>query len=116
MAIQVVLLFVTLGLYSIYWYFVTLNELRKADTPDASSLITLIWTVVLVLSVLSTFGWFIAWWYFRVKYNTFLVRRTEITSLPKAAAMWFGVFFPPVLWFVVQRDLNRAAQQTLQAQ
>ena len=98
MIMQVVLMIVTLGIYAIYWFYVTLKELHIANDKDEGAGL---WTVLMLIPVL---GYFAAWHYASEcaefnggKYPTILI-----------FLIW--IVFAPIVWFMVQTDLNKAAE------
>ena len=97
MIMQVVLTIVTLGIYVIYWYYVTLSELHEANgkTEGAG-----MWTFLSIIPIASLF----AQWHHSSEYATFTNGK-----YPGIAIFILWIVFAPVVWFLVQSDLNRAA-------
>ncbi len=102
MMMQVVLMIVTLGIYSIYWFYQTSVEM-KAITKNEDASPTL-WTVLLFIP----FGCFYSFYCHGEIY--------EKISLDKINR-WFifilWLFFPAGVWFIVQSDLNKLASQSV---
>jgi hypothetical protein len=97
MIMQVVLAIVTLGIYTIYWYYVTLEEMQKANgkTEGAG-----IWTLLSIIPIANLF----AQWHYSFEYAEF-----NGGKYPGIAIFILWIVFAPVVWFLVQTDLNRAA-------
>ncbi len=96
--VQVILYIITLGIYGIYWYHVTLNELHIAngDTEGAGCL----WTILLFIP----FGGLFAVWHHSSEYAKFVDGKYSGILI---FILW--LVFSPVVWYLVQTDLNRAA-------
>lgn len=88
----------TLGFYSIYWYFATLEELQVAKGKEKSGcrIITLLFVPILGL---------IAYWKRSSEYAGFIDDK-----YPGIAIFILWLVFGPVAWFLVQADLNQAAK------
>ncbi len=99
MIVQVILAIVTLGIYTIYWYYVTLDELHKANGKIAGAGM---WTVLSVIPIASLF----AQWHHASEYAEFVDGK-----YPGIAIFILWIVFSPAVWFLVQMDLNRAAGQ-----
>ena len=99
MFVQVILVIITLGIYTIYWYYVTLDELHKANgrTEGAG-----MWTVLSVIPIASLF----AQWHHAFEYAEFIDDK-----YPGIAIFILWILFSPAVWFLVQMDLNAAARQ-----
>ncbi len=102
MWMQVVLMIVTLGIYSIYWFYVTSREMLDHQEKEGSAGL---WTFVLFVP----FGSFYSYWQHSKlvesvtgeRYNHWLIY-----------ILWF--FFTPATWFLTQRELNRIAERQAQ--
>lgn len=99
MFIQVILYVITLGIYAIYWYYVTLAELDIANGNTEGS--GCIWTVLLLIPIANLF----AWWHYSTGYARFVDDK-----YPGIAIFILWIVFAPAAWFLVQLDLNRAAR------
>ena len=97
MLMQVVLVIVTLGLYAIYWYYVTLKEMKIANGKDEG---VGLWTLLSVIPIANLF----ADWHYSFEYAQFNNER-----YPGIAIFILWIVFAPVVWFLVQSDLNRVA-------
>ena len=99
MFLQVLLCIVTLGIYCIYWFYATLKELHTGNgTPEKSSGL---WTLLLFIPIASLF----AAWHYSTEYATFVGGK-----YPGILVFILWLVFSPAVWFLVQSDLNRAAQ------
>lgn len=97
---QVLLMVVTLSLYSIYWYYATHRELHFANENESGNDL---WILLMFIPLVNLFA---VWHYCgqasaftKDKYPTFLM-----------FALW--VFFRPAVWFLTQRELNQASEQS----
>ena len=97
MVMQVVLMVVTLGIYAIYWFYSTLKELHIANGKDEGAGM---WTIFLFLPILNYF----AMWHYSSEYTAFATEKYPALLLFIA---W--LVFLPIVWFLVQTDLNKAA-------
>jgi hypothetical protein len=98
MIVQVLLFIVTLGIYGLYWYYVTYNELRQANGKDDSP--GCLWTILLLIPIANLFSY----WFHSFEYAEFIHDR-----YPGIAIFILWIVFAPVVWFLVQWDLNKAA-------
>ena len=102
MIMQVVLAIVTLGIYAIYWYYVSLDELHKANgKADGAGM----WTVLSIIPIAKIpIANLFAYWHQSSEYAEFTGGK-----YPGIAIFILWIVFSPVVWFLVQMDLNRAA-------
>ena len=99
MWVQVLLAIVTLGIYTIYWFYVTTEELHRANgNQDGGGCL---WTILYVIPIADLF----AFWHQGKEYDRFINGK-----YPGIAIFILWIVFPPVVWFLVQRDLNAAAE------
>ena len=97
MVAQVILAIVTFGIYTIYWYYVTLEELHLANgKPKSAGL----WTLLSVIPIAQYF----AQWHHAFEYSEFVGDK-----YPSIDIFILWIVFSPAVWFLVQSDLNRAA-------
>ncbi len=99
MIMQVVLAIVTFGIYTIYWYYVTLDELHKANGKAEGAGM---WTVLSIIPIANLF----AYWHHSFEYAGF-----TNSKYPGIAIFILWIVFSPVVWFLVQSDLNRVASR-----
>jgi hypothetical protein len=99
MFIQVILYVITLGIYGLYWFYVTFNEMSTANgkTEDTGCL----WTFLLLIPIASLFSL----WKHSMEYAEFVDNK-----YPGIAVFILWILFAPAVWFLVQLDLNRAAR------
>ena len=94
---QFIVYILTLGLYGIYWYYSTLEEMTRYRGERAESLL---WTIGTIIPIINLF----AWW----KHASTVDKLT--TGKYPTFLMWLlGVFFTPAYWIVVQLELNNMA-------
>lgn len=98
MLMQVVLLIVTLGFYSIYWFFQSTKELKSlANDSEAAPAL---WTVLLFIPPANIYSLY--------KHSE-LYEKVCSEKINKWILWVLWMFCSPVIWFLVQSDLNRAA-------
>ena len=108
MLMQVVLVIVTLGIYTIYWYYVTLKEMHIANGEDKwVGLWAGLWTFLSAIPIVCLF----AFWYHSFEFDRF--NNSKYSGLT-ILIVWIVtspgfVLYSPIAWFLVQRDLNRVA-------
>ncbi len=100
MAIQLLLLIVTFGLYAIYWFFQTAVELKNITKDEKAA--PGLWTMLFFIP----FG--IIYSYY--KYAE-LFEKVSSEKLNKWIVFLLWIVFVPAVWFIVQRDLNTIADQ-----
>ena len=99
MVMQVILFIITLSIYGIYWFHVTLNELYRANGNEEGS--GCLWTILYLIPIAQ----FFAYWHHSNQYARFTNNK-----YPGIAIFILWLVFSPVVWFLVQSDLNRAAR------
>ena len=98
MIMQIVLMIVTLGIYFVYWFHSTLNELHIANGKDEGSGK---WTLFLFIPILNYF----AAWHYASEAAAFTSNRYPAFLI---FLLWlFGLGI--VVWILVQMELNKAA-------
>lgn len=98
MIVQVVLLVVTFGIYSVYWFYQTSSEL-KFITKDSEAAPT-IWTLLLFVPFGNIYAFY--------KYSE-LFEKVSSEKVSKWVLFLLWLCFSPAIWFLVQRDLNNLA-------
>ena len=98
MVMQVILTIITLGIYAIYWFYASLGELHRANGKEGGGCL---WTILALIPIAHLF----AWWHYSHEYAAFIRGK-----YPGIAIFILWIVFPPVVWFLVQLDLNRAAR------
>jgi hypothetical protein len=102
MFVQVLLVIITFGIYGIYWFYSTANEM--ADVVDDDDASPGLWTVLLFVPIVHFYSWY--------KYSE-LFERTSKGKIPFWVTFLLWIFFMPAVWFIVQMELNRMAERTL---
>ena len=97
MIMQIVLMVVTLGIYAIYWYYSTLSELHTANNKNEGALL---WTIMALIPLANLFDY----WHYASEFSEFNGGKYPIIVVFIA---W--VVFSPLVWLLVQLDLNKAA-------
>ena len=99
MFIQVLLMIVTLGIYSIYWFYQTAEEL-KGITKDATAQPAL-WTILLFIPFANLYSYY--------KYGE-LYEKASVEHFNRWLMFVLWIFICPAVWIIVQMDLNKRAQ------
>ncbi len=98
MFVQFGLFIVTLGISAIYWHYVTLNELHIANGKDEGAGL---WTVLLIVPIANLF----AFWHYSSEAEAFTHGK-----YPRFAMLVMWIVFAPIVWFLMQTELNKAAK------
>ena len=99
MWVQVLLFIITFTIYGIYWFHVTLGELYRANgTEDRRRWL---WTILYIIPIAQLF----AYWHQGYEYDKFVDGKYPGIAI---FILWIVLF--PVVWFLLQRDLNAAAE------
>ena len=96
--VQVLLIIVTFGIYTFYWFYQTASEL-KIVAKDAEAAPTL-WTVLLFVPFCNVYSFY--------KYSE-LYEKVCTEKINKWLLFVLFMVFPPAIWFLVQSDLNKLA-------
>ena len=99
MWVQVLLYIITLTIYGIYWFHVTLGELYRANGTEDKR--RWLWTILYIIPIAQLF----AYWHQSYEYDKFINGK-----YPGIAIFILWIIFPPAVWFLVQGDLNAAAE------
>ena len=99
MGMQVLLCIITLGIYSIYWFYITCDEMVRYKGLSGSPGL---WTLFLFIPFLGFYSYY---------------KQSEATEALTDGRMnrwiifilWF--VFGPAVWFIVQSELNRRAAE-----
>ncbi len=94
---QIIVFFLTFGLYSLYWYYSTLDEMTKLEGKRTEALL---WTILIVIPIIS----FFAMW----KHSVAADHAFEKTY-PAVLLFVLWIFISPVVWILLQIELNRIA-------
>ena len=98
MFVQVLLMIVTLGIYSVYWFHQTVSEMA-AITEDHNAEPTL-WTVLLFIPFAGLYSYY--------KYGE-LYEKMSAESFNRWILFLLWIVFAPAVWIIVQIDLNKRA-------
>ncbi len=97
MAMQVLLMVVTRGIYGIYWLYVTSKEMIEHKSLEGSAGL---WTVLAILPLVQ--------WYAYYKQGEAVEALTDrVMSKWLIFILWVG--FSPAAWFITQTELNKRA-------
>ena len=99
MWVRAALIIISFGIYLIYWYFASLEELHQANGKEPSGCL---WTLLSLVPILNLF----AYWHHSSEYTTFVNGKYPAIAI---SILW--IVFSPAVWFLVQSDLNRAANR-----
>lgn len=99
MWVQVLLTIITLGIYTIYWFHVTLGEMYRANGTEDKR--RWLWTILYIIPIAQIF----AYWHQGYQYDKFINGK-----YPGIAIFILWIVFFPAVWFLVQQDLNAAAE------
>jgi hypothetical protein len=105
MFLQVLLMVVTFGLYSVYWFYQTASEM-KAATNDQTAQVGL-WTVFLFFPLLNMYSMY--------KFGE-LFEKAGDEKLNRWITFLLWLVIAPVVWILVQIDLNKKATTLLAGQ
>ncbi|MEZ5360167.1 MAG: DUF4234 domain-containing protein [Candidatus Zixiibacteriota bacterium] len=99
MFLQVLLMIVTLGFYSVYWFHETATEMKNINNdPQANPLL---WTILLFVPFAGLYSYY--------KYSEQYEKITN-SEFNRWLLFVFWLFLPFVVWIIVQVDLNKRAQ------
>jgi TRAP-type uncharacterized transport system fused permease subunit len=104
MGVQVLLVIVTFGIYVLYWFYQTSQELKIVSKDEEAS--PTLWTILLFVP----FGALYSYFKFAELYSKV---GTEKINKWIIYILWFC--FSPAVWFLVQRDLNTWAETKVPA-
>ena len=104
MIAQVFLVIITFGLYIIYWFYQTAQELKTVAKDTAAS--PTLWTVLLFVP----FGFLYSYFMYSELYE-----KVGTEKINKWIVFVLWLFFSPAVWFIVQRDLNAWSEKGVPA-
>ena len=99
MAMQVVLAIITLGIYTIYWFYVTSKEMIEYKNLGESPGL---WTVLYLIPFVQLYAYY--------KQGEAVEALTD-GSINKWILFVLWVVFGPAAWFVTQLELNKRATE-----
>ncbi|MCM2322087.1 MAG: DUF4234 domain-containing protein [Oligoflexia bacterium] len=97
--LQVLLMVVTFGLYSVYWFYWTSREMESRLGRDEN---VFLWTIFFVVPPLMLYSYY---------------KQGEVYELMTSGSLnrWLifvlWLFFPPAVWLILQLKLNELADQ-----
>jgi hypothetical protein len=99
---QVGLFIITLSIYSIYWFYVTADEMKYlADDKNASPTL---WTVLLFIPFANFYSLYM---------HSEIFQRISSEGLNRWILFILWLVFSPAVWFIVQMELNKKATYNL---
>lgn len=98
MVLQVILFFITFGIYAVYWFYVSSREMAALSGDKEAS--PTLWTVLLFVPI--------AHFYAHYKHAE-LFQKVSTEQVPKWVLFVLWIFMPIAVWFMVQMELNRRA-------
>lgn len=100
MLMQVLLMVVTLGIYGIYWFYVTSREMIEYKKLKGSAGL---WTLLTIFPIVQ--------WYAYYKQGEAVEALTD-SAMNKWIVFVLWLFFSPAAWFITQMELNKRATTT----
>lgn len=98
---QVGLMIITLGIYSIYWFYKISEEMKfVGKDADASPAL---WTVLLFIPIANIWSYY--------KFSE-LYEKVSSDNFNKWLLFVLWLVFSPAVWFIVQTEMNKKADQT----
>ena len=97
MVMQVFLMLVTLGIYGIYWFYVTSKEMIEHKGLDGSPGL---WTVLSLIPLVNLYA--------EYKQGEAVEALTD-GSVNRWIIFILWLVFSPAVWFIVQTELNKRA-------
>ncbi|MBW1757140.1 MAG: DUF4234 domain-containing protein [Deltaproteobacteria bacterium] len=104
MVVQVLLMIITFGLYLVYWFYVTCQEL--VGLSDDASVSPGLFTILLFVPIANLYAWY--------KYAE-LYETVSRDHMNRWVLFLLALVFMPALWFIVQSELNKRARGNEQA-
>ena len=99
MAMQVLLMIVTLGIYSIYWFYVTSKEMVEYKHLNGSPAL---WTLLSLIPLANLYA--------EYKQGEAVEALTD-SGINRWIIFILWLIFPPAVWFIVQTELNKRASE-----
>ena len=97
MGMQVLLAVITLGIYTIYWFYVTSKEMIEYRNLNGSAGL---WTVLYLFPGINIYSWY--------KHGEAVEALTE-GSINRWIIFILWFVFSPASWFITQTELNKRA-------
>ena len=99
MVVQVLLMIITLGIYSIYWFYVTSKEMVAYRNLNGS---VGLWTLLYILPLVDLYAFY--------KQGEAVEALTE-GGINKWILFILWLIFSPAAWFITQTELNSRASE-----
>ena len=99
MAMQVLLMIITLGIYGIYWFYVTSKEMVEYKQLDGSPTL---WTVLSLIPFVNLYADY--------KQGEAVEALTD-GSINRWIIFILWLIFSPAVWFITQTELNNRASE-----
>ena len=99
MAMQVLLMIITLGIYGIYWFYVTSKEMVEYKQLDGSPAL---WTVLSLIPFVNLYADY--------KQGEAVEALTD-GSINRWIIFILWLIFSPAVWFITQTELNNRASE-----
>lgn len=100
MIVQIILMICTFGLYGVYWFYQTAQEIKHHLKDEEAS--PTLWTLLLFVPFFGLYAHY--------KYSEMFVQISS-EKMNKWLMFVLWLVFSPAVWFIVQRDLNMIADQ-----
>ena len=98
MLAQVFLMIVTLGIYAIYWFYVTAVEMKELANDERAE--PGLWTVLLFIPFANLYSYY--------KHGE-LYEKISDDHLSRWLLFVLWLVFSPAVWFIIQSELNKKA-------
>lgn len=104
MIAQVGLMIITLGIYAIYWFYKISEEMKflAKDTQASPAL----WTVLLFIPFANIWSYY--------KFSE-IYEKISSDNFNKWLLFVLWIVFSPAVWFIVQTEMNKKADQQVAA-
>jgi len=102
---QVGLVIITIGIYAIYWFYKISEEMKFVGKDDKAS--PGLWTVLLFIPFGSIYSGY--------KFSE-LYEKISSDHFNKWLLFVLWLVFSPAVWFIVQTEMNKKADQLVRAQ
>ena len=105
MFLQVLWMILTLGIYSMYWFYATCVEMSEylSKIGEKRNDEIALWTVLLFLPFVGVYSMYKQGELYEILSNK---------GVDRWIILLLWVFFPPGVWFIIQRKLNELAKKT----
>lgn len=96
MVMQVILYIITFGIYGIYWFYVSTDEMKTIARDDEAS--PILWTILIFVPIAFLYSFY--------KYCE-LFQKISAEHLNMWILFLLWIVFPPAVWFIAQLELNK---------